>query len=126
MSEEAEQAKIHCNSCGGTTNHDVLASDENHDKYGSLHRYEMMKCCGCGGVSMRDMTYGLDSEDDWVSFQYPPEAPRRWPEWMEDGSLDIDDDIWQLIYQTYIATRNELYRLAAMGIRASASISFPR
>jgi hypothetical protein len=106
MPPRAKRAKIHCNACGDTTNHDVLASDDNKDRYGYLHRFEMMKCRGCGGVTMRDTTYISKHKDDWQIVQYPPAEPRRRPEWM-DGGLD-SDDVWELVYQIYVATQNGL------------------
>lgn len=43
----------HCNNCGGSTNHGVIATD----KHENNELYEMLKCLGCNCVVMRHTFY---------------------------------------------------------------------
>jgi hypothetical protein len=60
-----------------------------------------------------------EASDDIIEFKYPPDAPRRMPDWINHGGQLGNDDLWDLMHQVYIAVQNDLRRLAAMGIRAA-------
>ena len=68
--EEITQA--HCNECGHSTKHDILASDKKDWKYwegpgeegdDGYDLREMLKCRGCGSVKLR------------LTTQYPNDGP---------------------------------------------------
>lgn len=114
---KSKRARLHCNKCGNRTNHSILATSDYWDDYHLFNRFEMLKCRGCDSISMRHRTYLSAAADDIIEVQYPPAAPRRMPDWIEHPVFD-NEDLWDLMYQVYVAAQNGLRRLAAMGIRA--------
>ena len=51
-------AYSHCNICGGSTHHDVLAAEKQEETDGEgsifwLETYELLKCRGCDSIKMR-------------------------------------------------------------------------
>jgi hypothetical protein len=121
-----EITKAHCNECGRSTNHDVIAA-VNHSSDESYLRYEMLRCRGCESVSLRQTLGYADSEP--TVFHYPPAIARRAPGWagitLWDLGLIGDDPppvpahISSLMREVYEALQNGLRRLVAMGIRSA-------
>lgn len=118
----------HCNQCGRSTNHDILAVEKKteifeDDSINWDNSYELLKCRGCESITMRHTCQWTDDRPN--VFYYPPAISRRAPLW-------IDHDLFSLLYSTvvpapicglmreiYVAVLNNSRRLAAMGIRAA-------
>jgi hypothetical protein len=120
-----EATKAYCNRCGGQTNHETLASDEHEDEEGFLQLFEMLKCRGCGTVTMRrtPRLSAIDEEAVYVeaeAVQYPPPIARRAPNWAVINYVagQVDDGLAELMCEVYAAVQNGSLRLAAMGVRA--------
>lgn len=76
----------HCNRCGGSTNHNIIGErDRGHDDW--FDKYEMLECCGCGTVCMRN-TWGTDGLPRKHAY-YPPATARRQPEWADAGLFEL-------------------------------------
>lgn len=119
--------RAHCNRCGHSTNHDVLAVDrEEYDAWTSdveyttcYDLYEMVKCRGCGAVAIRATVRHIEDREPRIVY-YPPAIARRAPKWVTGSfdSLHIPIIVFELMNEVYAAVQNNLLRLAAMGIRA--------
>lgn len=120
-----EPARAYCNKCGQRTNHDVLASKHVYDEEeidlsdGTVHRasvtsFEMLVCCGCDNVTLRETYY----EHGWGEYEhvtyYPPLVSRKLPPWHKD----LPDEIRSLLDETYTALHADSCQLAMMGARA--------
>ncbi len=132
MTEEAGTIS-HCNKCGPSTYHDVLALSEAdaYTKFMSSRKddswnqwYEMLRCRGCGQVSLR-CTEGYTSKG-YTTTYYPPAIARRTPPWVDyvswvlfEGNDEVPLDICNIMKEVYIALQNNSRRLCAMGIRAT-------
>src|ERR1035438_5712078 len=93
--------KSHCNTCGHSVNHDVIGSDKDEftdeeDGTVGYDLYEMLKCRGCGCITLRH-TSALSSDESPAIEYYPPAISRRRPEWVTYdivyelmGGTDID------------------------------------
>jgi hypothetical protein len=106
MSQEITQD--HCNRCGWTTSHDIVASE-----LGLSHEeaepgvyfndaYDMLKCRGCGGITMRH-TWGYP---DFLEVRYyPPRIARRTPAWADPVSFQdaVPLPICKLMAEVYTA-----------------------
>lgn len=129
MSQGTTQA--HCNGCGHSTNHDVLAfekSETTHvqeDGFVPYDLYEMLKCRGCETITLRVTSSGWKSNEPVTVVYYPPAMARRMPDWAKVslvtlGLLEgptVPDSIRSLMEEVYVAVQNGSRRLAAMGIR---------
>jgi hypothetical protein len=119
VSQDITQAD--CNKCGWLVNHDIIAAEgekflEEGDDY-FVDAYEMLKCRGCGSITMRHThAYGRDPLTT-VTY-YPPRVARRAPEWLHYGEL-VPLQLRKLMLEIYTATDNDSRRLVAMGIRAA-------
>ncbi len=115
-----EITPAHCNHCGWLTNHYVLGEDRSgfeHEDQTWDAIYEMLKCCGCGTITMRNVVKGYGDEP--LVIYYPPAMARRAPEWVIGTSeIKIPPPIRDLMREVYSAVQNGSLRLAAMGIRA--------
>jgi hypothetical protein len=82
----AKITQAHCNSCGRSTNHDIIAAEKQEDSQDEENDinwcdlYQMLKCRGCDSVTMRH-TFGYEQTD---VVYYPPAMPRRAPAWTND------------------------------------------
>lgn len=129
---ENEHRKVHCNRCGHATNHHLLheerdsgteRDEEGIAMYDWSETYELLRCAGCGNVTLRNLSYSSDSQTPTETL-YPPSIARRRPAWWNDlmwasliGATDTDT-VYDLLNEVYIALQNDQLRLAAMGIRA--------
>jgi Domain of unknown function (DUF4145) len=122
-------AEAHCNKCGGSRNHDVVAAEKQEDtdeEDGSYwcDLYEMLKCRGCESVTMR-CTSQRGRDRPPIIVYYPPAIARRAPSWVNYDLFDLFSDvlvpapICALMREVYTAVQNDSRRLAAMGIRAA-------
>lgn len=128
---EIKETKAHCNTCGGERNHRILCSeeyawdDENNHCWGS-DEYEMLKCCGCGSIKLRNRafsSYDYDENGEMVPTvsYYPPPVFRPRPNWFFDLMFEVsleEGNIHDLLGEIYVALHNGQRALAAMGIRA--------
>jgi hypothetical protein len=122
--------QAHCNRCGGSTNHDIIAAEDVIDKDTkrgdkTLHNlYEILKCRGCDNVTMRN-SFSFGSSKTVV--YYPPAIHRRTPSWvgselhdyLGDQYSGIPNEVRALMREIYAAVQNGARRLAGMGIRAA-------
>lgn len=127
MSDEITEA--HCNVCGRSTNHDVIAvekkegtCEEDDDRWFEL--YEMLRCRGCESVCLRHIQRRSEARPA-TTFYYPPAIARRTPIWANPllfeliSDVLVPDPICDLMREVYTAIQNDSRRLAAMGIRAA-------
>jgi hypothetical protein len=126
----ADTTYAHCNRCGGTTNHNVIADidrgyeyeDEDENSQGFWHdKYEMLECRGCSDITLRH-TYGR--KDSKTMIYYPPAISRRTPDWASElfdliSDVKVSYQVTKLMREVYTAVQNGLRRVAAMGIRAA-------
>jgi hypothetical protein len=103
-----------CSNCLTGTQHNVLfVVDGRSDDWCDPH-YELLKCAGCGDVSLRST---LTHFDDTKSVHYfPSPASRKIPDWLYVGH--IARPLGSLLHEIYQAVRGGQLRLAIMGIRA--------
>lgn len=117
--------KAHCNSCGGERNHVVLhCENTSWEAEDSLvfggNSYETLRCCGCDQIHLRHKSWFSEDEEIEVAY-FPPSIFRRPPSWFDElwRALSEEDQLVEsLLQEIYIATQNDLSRLAAMGVRA--------
>jgi hypothetical protein len=133
--------RVHCNTCGHATNHELLFSTntsdttiyENEFEVGWYHRYSVLKCLGCDTICLRQESHF--SEHDYQNIRttfFPPQMARRAPEWLDE----LDEGLAALLREIYAALQIESIRLAMMGARAALDMyitakvgdvgSFPR
>lgn len=128
---DIKETKAHCNTCGGERNHKVLCREESSWEEEDNHawgndEYEMLKCCGCGSIKLRNRefsSYNYDENGDMVphTSYYPPPIFRPRPSWFFDLMLEVnfeEGNIYDLLGEIYVALHNGQRSLAAMGIRA--------
>ena len=125
-----ESIKSHCNTCGLDTDQIVLHeetsswTDEETDCDGGT-TLQMVKCAGCGTISMRSLSWHSEFTDDYGAPElsirlFPPRVFRKIPSWHSDLQVHLPGEktISELLSEIYIALQYGLSRLAAMGIRA--------
>lgn len=119
--------KSHCNTCQGETKQEVLHSEEirirDDDDYGIWvdNIYEMLKCRGCGSITLKQTQWDSENYDNIPDFYYyPPSTSRPEPKWISDLNRRNDEQnyIRDLIKEIYSSLHNHNHRLATMGIRA--------
>jgi hypothetical protein len=111
-----------CAECMKTTFHSALFTEVRDTKFGN-ERYRLLKCAGCGAVSLE--VNSLGDESGLVKNEYyPSPVSRRVPMWSAFLQLGIignsaeDGAIGELLTEIYAAVRGGQLRLAVMGIRA--------
>ena len=116
-----------CAMCGGPTKHDIIGADrqvgssENPNET-SYELHEMVKCRGCGHVSMRNTHQ--NASEDMPTVDYVPSRPMRispaplWTLGLEPD-FNVPEGTCGLVAQAYRANEEGLYRLATMGVRAA-------
>lgn len=125
MSTELKFTRAHCNACSGERNHVVLHSvhTEWHNKESQDHgsdTYETLQCAGCDAIKLRHTEIGPYEPFESVTY-FPAATFRRSPEWFLDllMQLPVEDNFTlELLSEIYVATQNNLLRLAAMGVRS--------
>lgn len=126
-----EIVKGHCNKCGGERRQEVLCAEKSrwdNEEAGICggDTYEMIKCCGCEGVSLRHSSWFSEDFDNSGNPKiniryYPPAAFRQDPRWLPELIFAIpsaDRSVHDLLQEIYVALQNDSLRLATMGIRA--------
>jgi hypothetical protein len=129
----------HCNKCGLPTSHEIVASEggkfQEQDDDGHwidvVDAYDMLKCRGCGSITMRHK-WGYPEYGSPTVTYYPPRIARRTPDWADVLlELMVDDhsgpsfnpsvpfSIVGLMQEVYIALQNDSRRLVTMGIRSA-------
>ncbi len=135
MKKENEPQKVHCNTCGSTTNHSVEHSfrrnwDEVFDDdpgitiYG-WEQWDTLRCLGCDTVHLREATFFSENSgprgEPIIDYRFsPPRLTRHKPQWTKEF-LYFDkklEDLVSLHDEIYKALASQGCRLAAMGIRA--------
>ena len=126
--------KVHCNRCGGETNHLVLhhLHEEWNENLGSddapgpiqngFDAYSLLRCCGCDSIRFRHESWCNDYGDESVTSYYPSARSRSLPPWLVgvEGLRFIFSQTFvpSLLRQVYSAFHAQSFALAAMGIRA--------
>ena len=125
----------YCQRCLDYTNHDIIGRDHRTEidevvKAPQHFIHEMLRCRGCETVIMR-VTRHLEWEnfepdtfyfcEGIYSKEYlpplPPHRHRRQPEWWSSNEIPLA--LTSLMNEIYSAYRCNLFRLAAMAIRAA-------
>ena len=116
-----------CAMCGGPTKHDIIGADrqvgssENPNET-SYELHEMVKCRGCGHVSMRNTHQ--NASEDMPTVDYVPSRPMGispaplWTLGLEPD-FNVPEGTCGLVAEAYRANEEGLYRLATMGVRAA-------
>ena len=126
---EPKIVKSHCNNCGPEREHDSLHSETTsweapEDSVNGGTEYEMLRCRGCGLISLRSTSWNSDCYDEnghelFVSC-YPPSIfrpPPRWHTQLKDYP-EGERINKSLLSEVYVSLQNNLRQLAAMGIRS--------
>jgi hypothetical protein len=128
MANQVDISKAHCNRCQSETNHHVLF--ELQEPWGDregLEEFEILKCCGCDSITVRNRSLLMGGGDcevitDVEVRYFPPATSRRSPKWLDSHEwllARLDDHFLpRLLNQIYTALFNDAPALAAMGIRA--------
>jgi len=120
---ESQPEQVPCNGCGRQTYHELLYAqdddwvEEDHDGHPMLvakGAKELLKCRGCGGLTMREWQEG-SALGGRAETYYPPRVSRRPPPWL---NLHRDEEIRGLLAEVYTALHADQRRLAMMGCRA--------
>ena len=109
--------KAHCNSCDGTTKHRLLfehSTAVEDDQYGTFatDKYELLECCGCDTVCLRETSWWAPGDETTVT-TYPPRVARRPPDWRNR----LPTAIREVLQEVYGALHLNHRRLAMMGAR---------
>ncbi|MEL4016959.1 DUF4145 domain-containing protein [Dryocola clanedunensis] len=128
MSEQIK--KIYCNNCSCETKHSVLfykkkrEVDEvdNQVIWYEDDSYYLSECLGCENITLHiESTYSGMGDEITVT-QFPPKIIRKEPKWLYridgDGIFFGDSDKIEIFREIYIALKNNMPRLAIMGVRA--------
>lgn len=112
--------KSHCNTCGGDTEQIVLHEEssswtDDEDGHEEGTAYQMIKCAGCGTISMRSVSWHSEFTDEYgapTEFigYFPPRAFRKIPAWHADlqTHLPAEKTIHELLGEIYVALQNDL------------------
>lgn len=123
MAESMRKARAHCNQCLRSTNHFILAVRDVHDEdpehgFWSDTRYEMLECCGCERITLRE-TYRWVGEPEPNVTYFPPAVTRRMPAWMTETEFAVEQrELCDLLREIYTAMHSRSNRIALMGLRA--------
>ncbi len=123
--------KSHCNQCGPERDHEILRhhptkwdDEENSGTFGGTD-YDLLRCCGCSKISLRETGWNSEWLDDdgrpESSYRYyPPAIFRNVPRWLPELRQSVENGyvIEELLTEIYVGLQNDLHRVSAMGIRA--------
>ncbi|MER8629783.1 DUF4145 domain-containing protein [Mesorhizobium opportunistum] len=134
--------KAECSKCGGLRNCNILGkhaqSGEEHDYFSWHKAWYILECRGCEHVFVQTVStnsedyynyYGPDGETETEHNEtihyWPSLSKRAKPEWMSDAGIDADgvDALNDSLSELYGALNNDLYMLAAIGIRTSFDVA---
>lgn len=122
--------KAHCNSCGQSTRHCLIASrkshelavegDENFNPIFIDYTHDFLHCYGCNSVTMRRKSECEPLWRDHIQIEYfPPAASRRRPKW----DTQLPSAVLHLLLEVYLALHSDSRRLAMMGARTLVDIA---
>jgi hypothetical protein len=123
--------RVHCNGCGGDTDHDVVGKtrrggSEAIDEYASISwmtTWTMLECRGCHLVCLRkNYWFSEDGSEHGVDEFFPPPNSRRPPPWTDQ--LGAEEKA--LLEEVYVALHAGNRRLAMMGARALVDVVLAR
>ncbi len=132
-SKHNQQTKAHCNTCGGSRNHEALWSEKSRwnaeaEEVCGGDTYDLLKCLGCGSVKLRLEEWCSEDQLDKhgqvipTIIYYPSAIFRPRPRWLVDLMMEVTwidgQSIHDLLSEVYVALQNDQRALAAMGIRA--------
>jgi hypothetical protein len=89
-----DTVKAHCNKCGGERRQEVLRKEKSHwdeeeSEIWGGDSYEMIKCLGCEGISLRHSSWFSEDIDNSGTPRtniryYPPATFRQGPRWLPE------------------------------------------
>lgn len=121
MSKEGEIEWVHCNECLRPTQHEVLmvrqtSQTEPIKEIGDEIEWQtvsvVLECRGCGSVCLRQ--HLLSDWDHDETEYFPPPIARQRPQWR----YRLDENLQELLDESYSALQAGSRRLALMGARA--------
>lgn len=117
-----KKTKAHCNTCLGDRNHEILFTEKTSwsvDEYGMQgdDRYDMLKCCGCDGITLRHTSASTEDPEPTVQY-YPPAIFRQQPRWVWDLRGKESHRIRTLLKEIYVGVQNGMKMITTMGVRA--------
>ncbi len=122
--------KIYCNNCSRETKHSILSYKKKVEveeegeqiTYFEEDNYYLSECMGCEGITLFIESTFSGMNDEYYSVQYPPKTIRKEPKWLHridgDAILFKQSDKAEVFREIYIALKNNMPRLAIMGVRA--------
>ncbi|QUG77299.1 DUF4145 domain-containing protein [Erwinia sp. E602] len=128
MPEEIK--RIYCNNCSRETKHLILSHKkkiefEEEGKqvvYFEEDNYYLSECMGCESITLYIESTFSGMNDEYFSNQYPPKTIRKEPKWLHridgDAISFKQSDKAEVFREIYIALKNNMPRLAIMGVRA--------
>lgn len=133
--------KAQCSQCSGIRNCNIVGQlDERHgdEHFQWMIEWYLLQCLGCEHVFVQtvstnsedyDNSCGLDGETlteyhEVVNY-WPAISKRKKPDWMSDAGIDAEnvDALDKSLFELYGALDNDLFMLAAIGIRTSFDIA---
>jgi hypothetical protein len=136
---EEMTVRAECARCGGTRNCKVQGRfrDNGEDADGYFQWWEdwrILQCLGCDYVFVQKVSSNSESyshdengdiELDEVASYWPALAKRKRPEWMSDAGIDASgvEKLDEALVELYGALNNDLFILAAVGIRTSFDVA---
>jgi hypothetical protein len=120
MREEAYAiTRAHCNSCKQETKHQVIQERSHSESIpdqgvGWTSTYQMLECCGCDDILLREIYSFSEDPDDTITY-YPPRISRVRPNW----SVHLPENLRTLLIEIYAALHADSRRLAMMGARTA-------
>lgn len=128
MSDEIK--RLYCNNCSGETRHAVLfyknknqvEEEDNQLVWYEQDEYYFSECMGCENITLYIESTFSGMGDDVSINQFPPKMIRKEPKWLfkidGDGMVFEPSTKIELFREIYIALKNNMPRLAIMGVRA--------
>lgn len=123
-----DNEKVHCNSCMRNTWHSRLYCIRKNDgeDEGYFFEYRLLQCRGCDDVrlSVVNMVFEGDEEEEISSRFYPPKLLRKYPDWFwlfliqPPGFVIKTSGLWGALNEIYTSVNSECYRVSMMGVRA--------
>ena len=126
----SESTYSYCYQCGGDRNHEILKTHRHEESFpdpasGEMITFgeisQLLKCNGCGFVSMRKMQWSseMDYDDQPVWRYFPPQHSKPLPKWLKDlqeiSNLPL---ILRCFIQCYEAFSANAVWLACVGARS--------
>jgi Domain of unknown function (DUF4145) len=122
-----------CPECERETQHEVLAKDENVERFlvpdGDGYRMEfhisseMVKCLGCGFVSLRKVEWNSEAEDEYGRplakiEQFPSLAHKSVPQWLQTAKEEQNRFVFRAFIEVFQSFASGFLWIACVGARS--------